>query len=406
MNHLRKLSIHLCVFISLTSCYTKRAIIQESSIYGNNTRILPVWQKKPTYFRTIFRFSFWGGLTGYATSRSPIQGTVNGKPTEINPAITGSVLGLLVGGIAAVIDDPKYKNTKVHKNHYSQWVKDYNKENLTSYAFGGNDGDYLLLKSDEQRNIITHSPEVIRVEEVKKETDPVLKNRHAFVIGNSHYKSQNLIPNAINDINDVSEKLKGVGFNVLKVEDFTNNLFDEKWTEFKQIATGTEVLLIYYVGHSMAYEGNNYLLPIEASLKYCESIRKQGIKVSELINDISKINAKVNLFYMDSFQQKNKITCIEGITSMDDDFLQKKRGVRLAEKANLPTLMFYNAAKIEGAIPSTGNNGYFTKAFLENIKPGISTEKLMSEITKSVYGNTNQKQQPESSGSSIINFIF
>lgn len=68
--------------------------------------------------------------------------------------------------------------------------------------------------------------------------------------------------------------------------------------------------------------------------------------------------------------------------------------------------MFYNAAKIEGAIQSTERNGYFTKAFLENTKSGISVEKLMSEITKSVYKNTNQKQQPESSGSMITNFIF
>jgi hypothetical protein len=55
---------------------------------------------------------------------------------------------------------------------------------------------------------------------------------------------------------------------------------------------------------------------------------------------------------------------------------------------------------------ATGRNGYFTKAFIENLKIGIDSEKLMRKITNAVLIKTNKKQLPESSGSLIDAFEF
>jgi uncharacterized caspase-like protein len=238
-------------------------------------------------------------------------------------------------------------------------------------------------------------------------TNPTYKIRHAFVMGNNNYRNMSPVLNALNDVNLVAKALNILGFRTTVLNNFTLSEFDEQWTYFKQQATNTEVLLIYYVGHGMAYDGNNYLLPVEINLKNCNDVRRQGIKISEMVEEISKINSQINLFYLDAFQHNNSIKCNEiNNKSTTDEILVKKRGVRLAEKSTIPNLMFYSASQNEGALLANGKNGYFTKAFIENLRIGIDTEKLMRKITNSVLTKTNQKQLPESSGSLIDIFNF
>lgn len=239
------------------------------------------------------------------------------------------------------------------------------------------------------------------------ETKQAHKIRYAFIIGNNKYRNMTPVLNALNDVNLVAKALNILGFRTTVLNDFTLSEFDEKWTYFKQQATNSDVLLIYYVGHGMAYDGNNYLLPVEIDLKNCNDVRRQGIKIAELVDEISQINSQINLFYLDAFQQNNIVQCNEiSNKSTSDEILVKRRGVRLAEKSTIPNLMFYSASQNEGALLAKGRNGYFTKAFIENLKIGIDTEKLMRKITNSVLIKTNQKQLPESSGSLIDTFEF
>jgi hypothetical protein len=406
MNHLRFALLLLTIALFSTSCYRKQAIFTESTLYGNKQRVLPAWYKKPTYFRSVFRISLWGGGTGLLLSY--LQRNNRTAPTTdlTYPILLGGGVGILTTEFG-----PPKRNIKVLENERNNWLNAYNKENFKSYTFAGSEGDYILLDSPSseistKKRETTIIPSV--VETNKKEINTSYKIRHALIIGNSQYRTLMPIPNAVNDVNIVAKALGILGFKTTVLNDFTSSQFDEKWTYFKQDANNTEVLLIYYVGHGMAFEGNNYFLPVETNIKNCNDVRRQGIKVSELIEDISKLNSKINLFYLDSFQQNNIINCtqLNTPTTTTDEVLVRKRGVRLAEKSTIPNLMFYNASQGDGAMPSVGKNGHFTKAFIDNLKIGIDSDELMRKITNSVLIKTNQKQLPETSGSLMDTFIF
>lgn len=264
-----------------------------------------------------------------------------------------------------------------------------------------------LISEGQKRTTYDRQSEPITTNKITESPTINYKIRHALIIGNSQYRTLMPIPNALNDINLVAKALGILGFKTTILTDFTISQFDEKWSYFKQDAINTEVLLIYYVGHGMAFEGNNYFLPVETNIKNCNDVRRQGIKVADLIEDISKLNSIINLFYLDAFQQNNVINCNQlNSASATDEILVKKRGVRLAEKSTIPNLMFYNASQGSGATPSTGKNGHFTKAFIDNLKIGIDSDELMRKITNSVLIKTNQKQLPETSGSLMDTFIF
>lgn len=325
MNHLRFSLFLLTITFFSTSCYRKQAIITESTLYGNKQRVLPAWHKKPTYFRSVFRFSFWGSAGAVLGANIPLEVTVNGKKDLAHPAVLGSILGALAGS-AAVFWGPNYKNEKVKNNEYLAWVKSYNEVNKVSYNFLGNEDNYLLLSTlPNNTNLIERKIEPIINNKITTDPTPNYKIHHALIIGNSQYRTLMPIPNALNDVNLVAKALSILGFKTTILNDFTISQFDEKWSYFKQDANNTEILLIYYVGHGMAFEGNNYFLPIETNIRNCNDVRRQGIKVADLIEDISKLNSKINLFYLDSFQQNNIINCSQlNTTTTTDEILVKK----------------------------------------------------------------------------------
>lgn len=407
MNHLRFSLLLLIIVPFSTSCYRNQAITADNILEGNKRRVIPVWKKNPTYFRSVFRFSIWGGAGAALGASIPLEVTVNGQGKKASPAILGSILGALSATVA-VLWGPAYKTNEVKKYEHLQWVKSYNEINKLSYNYLGSEDKYLFLGNlSNNTNVTERKIEPTVINKMAESAVTNYKIRHALIIGNSKYRTLMPIPNALNDVNIVEKALNILGFKTTILNDFTSSQFDEKWTYFKQDANNTEVLLIYYVGHGMAFEGNNYFLPVETNIKNCNDVRRQGIKVSELIEDISKLNSKINLFYLDSFQQNNIINCtLLNAPTTTDGILVGKRGVRLAEKSTIPNLMFYNASQGDGAMPSVGKNGHFTKAFIDNLKIGIDSDELMRKITNSVLIKTNQKQLPETSGSLMDAFIF
>ena len=135
---------------------------------------------------------------------------------QVIPYYLATILGLATGIISTTFKNPKDKILAVKENNHLQWISKFNKENAQMFTYAGKDGDYLLLNSINQKNVSTaNTPEIMKVLEKEKYIEPVLNNRHAFVIGNNHYKNQSPILNAINDVNDVSKKLEEVGFNVM-----------------------------------------------------------------------------------------------------------------------------------------------------------------------------------------------
>src|SRR5262249_36964415 len=114
------------------------------------------------------------------------------------------------------------------------------------------------------------------------------EKRIALVIGNRDYKSGvGALTNPLNDIRVVGDALKSVGFDVLKpVENATRN---EMLSAIYGLATALKdagpdaVGFLYYSGHGVASQGENYLIPIDVTEPSTAQLRIQGVKQSEVL---------------------------------------------------------------------------------------------------------------------------
>jgi Caspase domain len=114
------------------------------------------------------------------------------------------------------------------------------------------------------------------------------EKRIALLIGNKDYKpGVGSLTNPLNDIRIVGEALKAVGFEVLKpvenAQRATMLLAIHAFAIRLKAAGPHAVGFLYYSGHGIASEGENYLIPTDVDEPSTVLLRVQGVKQSEVL---------------------------------------------------------------------------------------------------------------------------
>ena len=98
--------------------------------------------------------------------------------------------------------------------------------------------------------------------------------RVALVIGNGAYRSVPELENSRNDADDISEQLKRVGFAVIDGRDLDRSAMYAALGRFAQRVSGTDAGLVYYSGHGMQINGQNYLAPVDLKRRQEARLRR------------------------------------------------------------------------------------------------------------------------------------
>jgi len=90
------------------------------------------------------------------------------------------------------------------------------------------------------------------------------ERRVALVIGNATYGGGAALRNPVNDARAMGRKLKALGFDVITVENGTQQQMQRAIAQFSQKLQPDAVSLFFYAGHGIQVNGHNYLVPIGA----------------------------------------------------------------------------------------------------------------------------------------------
>ena len=82
--------------------------------------------------------------------------------------------------------------------------------------------------------------------------------------------------------------------------DPTRDAFFEGLEEFKARAKNARVALIYYSGHGIEENSENYLVPVDAVLEKSSQLRSQTIPMSDILKDLRIANAYANIVILDA----------------------------------------------------------------------------------------------------------
>ena len=123
--------------------------------------------------------------------------------------------------------------------------------------------------------------------------------RVALVIGNSAYEHATPLKNPKNDAEAIARALTDVGFEVVKGLDLTHIDFAQTVASFRKKLRGADVGLLFYAGHGLQVNGQNYLAPVDAELADETALGFEAVPL-HLVLKLMERETKTNLVFLDA----------------------------------------------------------------------------------------------------------
>jgi uncharacterized caspase-like protein len=221
--------------------------------------------------------------------------------------------------------------------------------------------------------------------------------RIALVIGNGAYSAVSPLTNPKNDADLMAKTLQSVGFEVTKITDADQRAMKQAMLDFgRKLHGGVDASLFYYSGHGVQAKGENYLIPVDASIKDEGELDLQAIDVNAFLQVMDNADSKVNIVILDACR--------------NNPFLASKRsasrGLAMVD-APRGTYIAYSTSPGDVAEDGNGKNSPYTEALAKAmVKPGLKLEDAFKEARRLVLAATDQKQLPWETTSITGDFYF
>jgi hypothetical protein len=229
--------------------------------------------------------------------------------------------------------------------------------------------------------------------------------RVALVIGNGAYRHAPPLPNPPNDARAIAEALKRVGFEVVEGADLDIEGMRSTIGAFeKALARGdAKVGLVFYAGHGMQVNGENYLIPVDAELETSSDLKFKTVAASWLLDEVlgSGEEGRVSIVMLDACRD-NPLT---------RSFAKRTRSATGSSLADITAAdgayIAFATAPGNVAEDGAGANSPFTTAVLRNIaRPGVEINSMMNAVRGEVYARTEKRQRPYATSALLGDFYF
>lgn len=219
--------------------------------------------------------------------------------------------------------------------------------------------------------------------------------RVALVIGNAAYADLPLA-NPVNDAEDLSAKLRQLGFEVTTLTNRNRSQMTQAIVRFGQVAQGADAVLFYFAGHGAQVRGRNYLLPTGQRLQTEAEVEADAVDVNLVLARLEEAGSKVSLLILDACRNN---PLARGGRSVN-------RGLARME-APSGALVAFAAQPGAEAKDGGGRNGTYTKHLLSHIgTPGLSVEQMFKRVRADVERETARSQSPREESSLTADFFF
>lgn len=226
------------------------------------------------------------------------------------------------------------------------------------------------------------------------------RTRSALVIGFSAYRNTKPLKNPVGDAGLISNRLKAAGFAVEDILDAPLADLGPAIQSFMDKAKGSDIALVYYAGHAVQIDGENYLVPVDFD-KNAPDIIGSLYPIKALLEGLNKA-AKARVLLLDAcrdnpFRKDLKALLGDRVSGEGLAAIQ----MPVVDTRGLPEgthglVVGYATQPQYVASDGSGQHGPYATALEAALaNPDEDFNSVLVRTTRAVLAETKGRQQPE-----------
>ena len=214
------------------------------------------------------------------------------------------------------------------------------------------------------------------------------EKRLALVIGNANYDSIAVLKNPVNDAKLIANTLDSLNFEVILATDLGKGEFMSKVVEFGKKRGDYDVGFVYYAGHGVQINGENYLLPTNQNFDEEWKIEEYAINVNRIMKYLTVITDQVNILILDACRNNPWEGNFRSIG-------KKNKGGLAKMPAPTGSLIAFSTDAGRVAADGEGENSTYTKSLVKNmLLENTTLDQVFRNVRAEVLLETQGNQRP------------
>lgn len=230
--------------------------------------------------------------------------------------------------------------------------------------------------------------------------------RIALVIGMSKYQNIPALGNTVKDATAIAGELKTLGFEVNLSVDQPLTQLVQTINDFSFQSETADIAVVYYAGHGVELNGENFLIPVDIKITRPEQIASQAITLKSLLKSVENAR-KLRVVILDScrnnpfadwpLQEVAKATSADFQTG---EVTKLRVGGLATPSVERGMLVVYAAKEGEVALDGEGGHSPFARALLTELpERNIEIGMMFRKVRDAVMKETKNEQEPHFYGS-------
>lgn len=230
------------------------------------------------------------------------------------------------------------------------------------------------------------------------------RDRIALVIGMADYQYLPPLQNTHNDASGMAQSLEGIGFDVILALDATAQDLTRLLEDFAFRSEVADLALVYYAGHGIEVQGENFLIPVDAEVTNNRDVQRQSASLKQLLAAVDRAR-KMRIVILDSCRDNPlgdaiALDQIAEATAPVEETRSSGGGGMAAVDPERGTLVAFAARDGQVALDGTGNNSPYAQALMQKmVQPGLEISLMFRQVRDLVLEKTGNRQEPHTYGS-------
>jgi hypothetical protein len=215
--------------------------------------------------------------------------------------------------------------------------------------------------------------------------------RVALVIGNAGYQHVTALANPVNDAQALAVVLEKAHFAVTRASNLSRGEMMDALKRFEATAQSADVALIYFAGHGLEMDGENYLVPIDAVLAHDSDVKYEAVPL-DLVRETVSGAHKLRLVLVDACRD-NPFLATMALSAGKQRSLGE-RGLARIEETRPGEVVFFASKEKTTANDGDEAHSPFAAALIRDIPQPLELNLLLRTVADDVYAATSQQQLP------------